>query len=195
MTEKIIGSQLMDKRNCYVKIIVNPQATMSFSLRFELYPKKDVNLKIMLPNVNEINTIIEEIKKQIPIKYNFDVQFNWKNIPQILRDNKKFQEDILKIFSSGLEISKPLPASSSILINSVNSEGVPASMEYKKLASILKMHIEQFGAAPDFRNNFSEKNKTKIYNYIKSNMAMPKLTMEQALHIADEVVSMTKEQK
>lgn len=153
-----------EKRTCYVKIIVNPQACKSFSLRFELYPKKDVNLKIMLPNPTDLETVIDEIKKQIPMKYNFNVQWNWKNVPQLIKDNKKFQEEILKIFHVG----------------NINNKISNSNIEYIKYAELVKMHTDQHGAAPDFKNNFNDKNKIKIYNYIKTILGIPKLTMEQS---------------
>lgn len=174
----------LEKRTCYVKIVVNPQATKSFALRFEMYPKKDVNLKIMLPNPHELGSILDEIKKQIPIKYNFNVQWNWKNVPQAIKEDKKFQEEILKIFSSGISVGNTLGLDSG---KTINPGVLPtnSNTEYSKLAAIIKMHVEHYGAAPDFRSNHTEKNKLKIHNYIKAALGMPKLTLDETNIIVD----------
>lgn len=179
-------------RTCHVKIIVNPTATTSFALRFEKYPKSQVNLKITIPHVSDLQSMVDDIKKEIPLKFNFNVQFNWKNVPPSIKDDKKFQEDILKIFSVGPNIEYlPKPIGSISATNIITSDADNSKLpkaDYSKLAALVKLHNDQYGATPDFKNNVSDKGKLKIHNHIKTVLGMPKLTMEQTLHIADIVL-------
>lgn len=150
------------KRKLFIKTIVNPQAAKSFALRFEIFPKKDVNLKIMLQSASDLHLILDEIKAQIPTKYNFDIQFNWKNAPASLKSDEKFQEEIIKIFHGA-------PSKN-------NDDDI-------KYASIIRTHVQNYGASPNFKKNLTEKNKVKIYNYIKTVLGIPNLTMEQSDNI------------
>lgn len=149
-------------KNCIIKIIVNPAAEKSFSLKFELFPKNQVYLKIMIQHVDDISQILDEIKKQIPIKYNFNIQWNWKNVPNSIKENKMIQSEIEKIFK----------------YKEVNLKKEENVYDFNKMAEILKNHIKKHGAAPDFNKNISEKDKNKIHNYIKTVLGMPNLSPE-----------------
>lgn len=188
-----------EKVVCHVKTIVNPKATTSFAIRFQVMPKKEVYLKIILPNVDSLQTILDEIKKQIPMKYNFNVQFNFKNVPKSIEENKIFKEEILKIFNyykaptlivenKDLIINKNNMlnfnnTNAEQFINSLPIQQTKTTSQYTQLASLIKVHVDNHGAAPDFKNNFSEKNKIKIHNYMKTVLAMPKLTMAESIII------------
>lgn len=155
--------------DCTIKIIFNTQATKSFNLRFQLYPKKMTNLKIVITRIEDIYSIIEEIKNQIILKNNFNIQWNWKNTPAVLKEDKKMQEELSKIFRSSFKIEPVKPV---------------IGFNIKGIASLVKSHINNYGANPDFNDLITEKNKNKIFNYIKTVTSMHKLTMEQAMDIA-----------
>jgi hypothetical protein len=159
------------KRNCFVKILVNPHATTSFILRFEILPKKEVYLKIMMQHINDLNNILDELKTQIPMRYDFNVIFNWKNCPNIIKDDKRVEEDIRKIFYIGI-------GRTSISDYTEEINRVDHNLDFIKLANIINIHVDNHGSAPDFKNNI-DKNKIKIHNYIKTVLGMPKLTIEQ----------------
>lgn len=180
-----------ERRNCNVKIIVNPQTSKAFALRYDLAPKKVCSLKITIPNVADLNSIIEEIKKQLPIKFNFNINFNWNNVPKEIVNDKKFKEDILRIFQhqsieqlvkpTVKQISNIESTTENILYSENNTRSFSNDdIGYERLASMLIMHVKNYGAAPDFRNVFTAKNKEKVHNYIKSALGLPSLTQEQS---------------
>lgn len=93
----------MDQKiNCLVKIIVNPQLENSFNLQFNLTETPIAKFKIILNHAKELNLVLDNIRKYLPIKFNFNVIFNWKNTPKIIRTNKQIQNEIIDILESSL---------------------------------------------------------------------------------------------
>lgn len=155
------SAQTLAQTPLLVKVVVNPHATRSFALRFESSPKKLANLKIIMQNVADVNSILAEIKENVPRKYNFAVQFNWKNVPDIIRMDKMFQAVILQIFQSGVD-------------NGMSDQ--KPRHDYKILAGRVKTHISIYGAAPDFAKYSMIKYKLKIQNYIRTVLGIPNLS-------------------
>jgi hypothetical protein len=155
----------MDKK-MMVKIVVNPTAIKSFSIKFE---NGKAYLKIIITNINEIYPMLSEIKKQFPIKYSFTLEFNWKNVPSAIKDDKKIKDELIKIFGLGNEF----------VIDEIDIK------KDKQLASIVKNHIEKHGNAPDFNLKNTEKGKKKICNYVRNILGMHKLSDDDAILIVD----------
>src|ERR1700678_3625534 len=168
------------KTDCFVKILVNPLAVVSFTIKFAIVPVKEVYLKIMLQSINDLNPILEEIKNRLP-NYDFNVQFNWKNTPQNIKDNKYMQDGLLKVLTKS-----PIEVCDRTFDKILNK--IPFETDYYTLAELIKNHIKEYGAAPDFKKNIVKKNKIKIHNYIITILGMPHLTMEQTQMISDLVV-------
>lgn len=150
----------MDKFTCIVKIIVNPQLEQNINLTVSV-PKKTAKLKIILQNENDINQMINDTKKIFDGKFNFNLIFNWKATPKSIRENKFIQNELQKIFE--------------------NSDNLN---EIVKLANIVRKHILMYGSAPNLKLYSNEKCKIKIYNYIKSLLGIPDLTIEDSMKIA-----------
>ncbi len=154
---------------CIVKIIVNPAVEKSFTLTFAT----QVELKIMIHNAAEILEMTEFIEKNLATRYNFQVQFSWKNVPLVIQNNMIFRERMLKLLQSGL----------------VESDIVDGALQdytqnIEKLVQIARLHVQNYGCNPNFANTATDKNKSKIHNYLASHLAMPNLSMNTALAIA-----------
>lgn len=48
----------------------------------------------------------------------------------------------------------------------------------------MKIHVKEYGAHPDFSDMTTEKKRKKIWNYMKSSLAIPALSLDEALYIA-----------
>lgn len=149
---------MSEKQTCLVKIIVNPQLDKSFSL---LFNSNGAKLKIIIKNSYEIWEILDNIKKNLPIKFNFNIVFNWKNTPKAIRENKLVKDSIKKILDSE---------------NCID--------DYLKYSEIIKNYIQTHGSAPNFKQNTKKKDKLKIYNYIKSIIPNSGIMINDALEIA-----------
>jgi hypothetical protein len=152
-----------------VKIVINPHSTNSFALRFEIEPKHSTLLKIIITSESKLPVILKEIRDQCFGKYKFELNFNWKNVPNSIKDNTKFQEELDQIF--GNEITE-----------------IPQTLDFRLAANSVKKYIVSYGSAPDFADRLTEKSKKKIHNYIKSVIGMPRLIESDALKIADLVL-------
>ena len=116
------------------------------------------------------------IEKNLATRYNFQVQFNWKNVPLVIQNNMIFRERILKLLQSGL--------TSSDFENQIQE----CTQNIEKLVQIAKLHVQNYGCNPNFANIATEKNRQKIHNYLSSHLAMPQLSMNTALIIAKQLV-------
>ena len=50
---------------CMVKVIVNPRTEECFNVKWTLYPNRTVNVKIITPNIQQLKSIINEMKKEL----------------------------------------------------------------------------------------------------------------------------------
>lgn len=48
----------------------------------------------------------------------------------------------------------------------------------------MKIHVKEYGAHPNFSDMNTEKKRRKIWNYMKSSLAIPALSLDEALYIA-----------
>lgn len=220
-------------RKCLIKVIVNPVATVSVNIRFERLPTTNVYIKLSLHTVDHLQLLINEIKSQLREKYYFNVTWNFAHVPNSIKDNVAFRDEMMKIFSINdiyvtnqqeriLPQTVPQPqlyplnkqsifaylvdtndANTNANTNARSTYQQPPceqslgyqslqyqpkilskDLDYVKLSATLKTHVSNYGAAPNFEDFSTEKNKKKIHNYIKTALAMPKLTIDQAVLIA-----------
>lgn len=161
-------------QHCIIKILVNPNAERCFSLRFKLAKKNHVNVKIVLNNPSELHLVIDEMVDTLKTRFNFVVNFNWKNTPAVIQNDARARERLLRLFQTGLE-KKESPLH------------IPTSQEIDRLVQVAKLHMAN-GSVPDFHNVLTEKGRKKIHNYLVSHLAMPNMTMDMALAIAERLV-------
>jgi len=174
----------MEKRICTVKVIVNPSACKSVSMRYELSPKQNLHVKLMLQNVNDLSSVVDELRKQIVIRHEYSVRFNLTNVPSIIKENKKFQDEILDLFK--FHTTPTSPSIPMIQTVSIASEKLTIpEVELNILATELKERIKTYGANPDLKNVYTTKGKQKIYNYVKTSLARPNINLDDALAIAN----------
>jgi hypothetical protein len=167
---------------CLVKVIVNPRAEESFTIKWALYPVRKVNVKIITPNVQQLKSIVNEMKKELsPARYAFRVQFNWKNVPQEIQKDGTFKKDIFKLFQNAPAIDEFVtPASFKSPKVEFESEMV------ESFVSHIRTHITNFGAHPDLALR-TPKGIKKIHNYVKTVCGKHDMTEEEALTIANNV--------
>ena len=170
------------RTTCIVKVIVNPRAEESFTIKWTLYPERRVNVKIITPNVQQLRSIVHEMKRELgPAKYAFRVQFNWRNVPQEIQKDS-FKKDMYNLFQNapGLDEFVTQAAYESPVEKSID----PAMIE--TWVSHVRTYIVKYGAHPDF-NLRTPKGESKIHNYIKTVCARPDMTKKEALAVADAV--------
>lgn len=56
-----------------------------------------------------------------------------------------------------------------------------------RLIPTMRLHVKEHGANPDFTVMHTEKNRKKIWNYIKSATAQQSMTLDEALYIASQI--------
>jgi hypothetical protein len=167
-----------------VKIIVNPNAVKTLNFKVEYGVKRCAYIKIIITNANEIYSMLTEIKKQFPIKYHFNLEFNWKNVPESIKTDKKVKDELIKIF--GIKSDYEPETTNNIIVQDDQKKDV--SSRYEKLASIVKHYVDRHGSAPNFENRFNEKGKKKIINYIKTVLGMHKLTDDEVMQVCELLV-------
>lgn len=167
-------------KKCIVKVVVNPQFNSSFNLKFDLFPKSSVNLKINLASVNELEYVLSEIKRYFTTKYNFDVQFNWKNVPKKIKQNRNFRLTILEIFHSGIPYEEN---DKTVKLGDDIEKIEKVEINFNELAKIIRSHMVLHGAAPNFKS--SKINIiNKRHNYIKTILNNYTLTVEDTEKIS-----------
>ncbi len=168
------------RTTCVVKVIVNPRAEESFAIRWTLYPERRVNVKIITPNVPQLRSIVNDMKRELGFaKYAFRVQFNWKNVPQDVQKDG-FKKDMYNLFQNapGLDefVTQAAYESQDTRITD------PSLLE--TWVSHVRTYIVKYGAHPDFSLR-TPKGETKIHNYMKTVCARPDMTKKEALAVAD----------
>jgi hypothetical protein len=155
---------------CLIRVIINPTVKKSFSLTFG----KQLDVKIMINNQAELLEIAESMEQNILGVYNYKTQFNWTNVPQDIQNNSIFREKMLKLFQSGLPIGD----------QSGPKDPIKDYKNIDKLVQISKLHIQNYGCAPNFSNISTATGRKKIHEYLRSHLARPNMSMEMALQIA-----------
>jgi hypothetical protein len=161
-----------------IKIVVNPNAVKTFNIKFEYGPKRIAYIKIIITNVSEIYAMLAEIKKQFPVKYHFNLEFNWKNVPESIKNDKKVKDDLIKIFGIGVDYET---VADTFVIEP--KKELENKEKYEKLASIVRHYIDRHGSSPNLETRFTEKGKKKVGNYIKTVLGMHKLSDDEILTI------------
>jgi hypothetical protein len=96
----------MECVKCRVKIIVNRDAQISFNIRGS--PESGlVNIKLIIKNVSEIHSLLDFIEKTINPHYNWNIEWNWKNVPESLKKDAQLRKKMLEMFSSALILPMP----------------------------------------------------------------------------------------
>ena len=169
------------RTTCLVKVIVNPRAEESFTIKWSLYPEKKVNVKIITPNVQQLKSIVNEMKKELgQSRYVFRVQFNWKNVPLEIQKDGTFKKEMFKIFQNAPALTELVTPA---FFKSKREENPDTEM-FESFASHVRTYISTYGAHPDF-NTRTPKGVKKIHNYIKTVCGKHDMIEKEALIIAD----------
>ena len=178
--------QFPDPRTaCLVKIIVNPRAEESFTVRWSLYPMRKVNVKIITPNVHQLKSIVNEMKKELgPTKYAYKVQFNWKNVPREIQNDGTFKKDMFNLFQN----APALPEFVTPAFFAAPKKPATDPMMIESFACHIRTYILNFGAHPNLSLR-TPKGEKKIHNYVKTVCGKPDITKEEALLIADSIIT------
>ena len=173
------------RTTCLVKVIVNPRAEESFTVKWTLYPEKKVNVKIITPNVQQLKSIVNEMKKELgQSKYAFRVQFNWKNVPQEIQQDSSFKKEMFKLFQNSPALDVMVtPAFFKSRKEQEQDQELDIQM-FESFASHVRTYISQYGANPDFKIR-TPKGVKKIHNYIKTVCGKHDMVEKEALMIAD----------
>jgi hypothetical protein len=142
-----------------VKVIINPSATISFNLRFQIYPKEMANLKITARGAEDLPEVMKKLNYQIRDKFHFEVEFNWSNTPEAVKTDEVFKRAIMDKFQSTIKVST-------------------GEIDTDIMATRLKMHVGIHGACPDFTDMRKPKTQAACRNYIKSSLALPHCSIE-----------------
>lgn len=173
------------RTSCLVKVIVNPRAEESFTIKWALYPERRVNVKIITPNVHQLKSIVNEMKKELgQSRYAFHVQFNWKNAPQEIQKDGTFKKEMFKLFQNA-------PAINEFITPAAFADKKPIKSDravIESLVSHVRTYITKFGAHPDL-NLRTPKNVKKIHNYVKTVCGKHDMSEDEALAVADAIIS------
>lgn len=82
---------------------------------------------------------------------------------------------------SYVDVPAPVP-----MDDYVNMDNVDEQRARRSIAT-MKIHVKEYGAHPDFKDIHTEKNRRKIWNYLKSSLAIPSLNIDEALYIASRI--------
>ena len=169
------------KTVCIVKVIQNSRLPESFGMKMILYPQKKIEVTINTPTRIQLMSIIHEMKKTYgAAKFAFKVQFNWTNVAKEIKNDAYLKAEIYNIFQNA-------PAVKSFVTENQYQIQTLQELDQDSVAAyvdLVRTHVVDYGAAPDFKIR-TEKNKQKIYNYIRSTCAMPQLSEASALLVAD----------
>ncbi len=162
--------QHLDVPKMNVKVIVNPKLYQSYSLKFELFPRKITNLKIIIQKSVDLSDIVLEIQKTLPVINIYDISYIRKNTPLDVRNNFKFK----------LEIQKQFGILDKTLVKIIEPD-------ISQHISLIKTHIKTYGSAPNFQHMEIPKELIKIQNYIRSTLNKPDMSLDLINKIASTI--------
>src|SRR5271165_193744 len=83
---------------CRVKFVINPNSSKCVTEKY--FPSENlVVLKLMVHNANELPEIINSFGKLLDRTYNWEIEWNWKNVPDTLQKNTEITQRIYAIFA------------------------------------------------------------------------------------------------
>lgn len=68
----------------------------------------------------------------------------------------------------------------------IDMSKVDANRARRSIAT-MKIHIKEYGAHPNFSDTHTQKNRNKVWNYIKSSLGVPNMSIDEALYIASQL--------
>jgi hypothetical protein len=95
-------------------------------------------------------------------------------------------EQSLLSISSTPDLSEPREPRKPSIMDYIDMSKVD-TIRAKRSVATMKVHIREYGSHPDFANIHTQKNRAKIHNYMKSTLAIPHMTVDEALYIASQL--------
>jgi hypothetical protein len=179
--------------------------------------KETVSIKFVLQNIRQINFIVSKLAELVQFKRPFEMEFGKcpSDVRDNVEFKTKLC-DILRpinpqqfVVPSNPKVGLPFPPPGFVQsIQSVQpvqpvqpvqlvqermdvSEFIDMSkvdtLRAKRSVATMKVHIKEYGAHPNFSDMASQKNRTKILNYMKSALAIPGLGLDEALYVASQL--------
>jgi len=170
---------------CMVKIIVNPSVEPSYTLKFE---KGNLDIKVVTPNPAYLSELANEMNSSLQGNWNYKVQFNFKSVPETIKTNTHFKNTIYKLFGCREFIEfRDIKSKIQIAPAFIPNKSKMSDEDCQNCALIIHKYVNQYGASPDLSMR-TPKGIKKIHSYVKSVVARPHLTEEDALRIADKLI-------
>jgi hypothetical protein len=176
--------------NCYVKVILNPDLESSYSIAVRTKGDceiRQMNVKIVVCEAEQLVKIAKLIERQFVAKHSYDLRYNWRCTPKKFRENAKFREIMCRVFSTNaLRMSGKIQIVQMQKTNRSAAENAK-EVELSKYVELIKNHVEQHGAYPNFKLRNTEKRRRKIHNYLKSVCNKPRMSEDDAMFLARRV--------
>ena len=186
----------LDRTPCHVKVVVNPAAEESFTVRWSYATHgRQVNVKIIISNVQQLSKMVINMKESLGHeRFDYNVNFNWKNAPSAIRQDGHFKTEMHRLFGNQTR-SKTFITPEQLkkweaggdkheMIDAVKSVDPEVCSMYAKH---VRTHMVDYGAHPNMELR-TPKGVKKITGYIKSVCGLPNLSKPEAIAIADMVV-------
>jgi hypothetical protein len=176
---------------------------------------KKVSLKFVLQNPWQLNFVTSELESFLSIHKQCTLDIDLSKCPKDVQDNNEFKTKIRKMFIPLQPDNFVLPQQQNNLFPPQDFAFAPQvpqpqfptpvqpapviqienyidmtkvnTQRADRLVPTMRVHIQQYGANPDFKSYATEKNRKKICNYIRSATATPSMTIDEAIYIASRV--------
>ena len=147
--------------DCNIDIYIDPKIKdMMFSVR---YMNNLFSIKFVIHDKMYIVDVAKKLEDLLKFNHQYNVKIN--SCPKSIVENTEFFQIINRVC---------VPFAPDNLENSTIDQQIV----------MLQRHTKEYGAHPNFTDTRTVKNRNKIWNYIKTALAEPLLSLDDALYIA-----------
>lgn len=147
----------------------------------------DLLLKLIVNNQEELSVLIDSFAKHSLPLHNYASKIS--QCPVEWQEGVWRRKLTLVLTSRQSSASLPSPPPPAAVPKWAAPSALPTNDDTQQLIKIAETQVNQnLMALPDFRVRVG-KNQTKIFNYLRSSLAYPNLTMNQAMVIAEHLAN------
>lgn len=190
-TNEMKKSTTDKKPTCKVRVIVNPTATQSVQVTYDLSrDTTQINVKFICTKAENLHSLVTRWAAEWNgDRCGYRVTFDWRGTPELVKCDQHFKTNVYLIFgyNSPQKNVVPQTPNNTPETQSPILEIKNVSSKIMNLTETVQKYKNSCGNAPDFSKR-TPKNENKIINYIRSVLAMPNLPISDAMEIADSIL-------
>lgn len=152
----------MSRQLCIVKVVINPTLPREYSLRFISAARPTLRVRLIVARVEDLPLLAAEMRETLP-RFDYSLQFNWKNTPKAVVESIVFRDTMREIFANAAYLQERATAN---------------------FTEQMRAYLRRSTSHPDFAKIDTARGRRAVVNYVRSALARPELPEDDVIAIA-----------